>query len=88
MSMPHGAASEAVIAECRRAGYRYLFNSEANLNSLSGGSADAPLGPVGRIHISEREILGPSGSVEPALLSLWLFPRPIKQIRPIPENRR
>jgi O-antigen/teichoic acid export membrane protein/peptidoglycan/xylan/chitin deacetylase (PgdA/CDA1 family) len=88
MSMPHGASSEAVIAECRRAGYRYLFNSGAHLNRLAGGSADAPLGPIGRIHIPEREVSGPSGRIDPALLALWLFPRPIKQAQAIPEVRR
>jgi O-antigen/teichoic acid export membrane protein/peptidoglycan/xylan/chitin deacetylase (PgdA/CDA1 family) len=84
MSMPHGAASQAVIDDCRRAGYRYLFNSVSHLNRLSGGSAHAPLGPVGRIHIPEYAIRGNFGRVEPALLATWLFLRPMQQIHPLP----
>jgi O-antigen/teichoic acid export membrane protein/peptidoglycan/xylan/chitin deacetylase (PgdA/CDA1 family) len=80
MSMPHGANSQAVIKECRAAGYRYLFNSESHLNKLDGGSTEAPLGPVGRIHIPEREITGGSGRVQPTLLATWLFLRAAKQV--------
>lgn len=79
MSMPHGASSSAVIDECLRAGYRYLFNSEAYLNRLDGGSAQAPLGPIARIHIPERVIRGNFGRVEPALLATFLFKRPVKR---------
>jgi hypothetical protein len=78
MSMPHGACSPAVIQESRRAGYRYLFTSESHLNRLVGGSPSLPLGPIGRIHIPEREISGNFGRVEPALLATWLFLRPVK----------
>jgi O-antigen/teichoic acid export membrane protein/peptidoglycan/xylan/chitin deacetylase (PgdA/CDA1 family) len=78
MSMPHGASSPAVIEAARRAGYRYLFDSASHLNRLAGGSAAAPLGPIGRIHIPEREISGNFGRVEPALLATWLFLRPVK----------
>jgi O-antigen/teichoic acid export membrane protein/peptidoglycan/xylan/chitin deacetylase (PgdA/CDA1 family) len=78
MSMPHGACSPAVIAAARQAGYRYLFDSASHLNRLAGGSAAAPLGPIGRIHIPEREVSGNFGRVEPALLATWLFLRPVK----------
>jgi peptidoglycan/xylan/chitin deacetylase (PgdA/CDA1 family) len=78
MSMPHGACSPAVLDASRRAGYRYLFDSASHLNRLAGGSAAAPLGPIGRIHIPEREISGNFGRVEPALLATWLFLRPVK----------
>lgn len=80
MSMPHGASSQTVIQQCRAAGYRYLFNSESHLNRLVGGSADVPLGPVGRIHIPEREIADGLGRVQPTLLATWLFLRAAKQL--------
>jgi O-antigen/teichoic acid export membrane protein/peptidoglycan/xylan/chitin deacetylase (PgdA/CDA1 family) len=82
MSMPHGACSPAVLEESRRAGYRYLFTSESHLNRLAGGSPTVPLGPIGRIHIPEREISGNFGQVEPALLATWLFLRPVKTAQP------
>jgi O-antigen/teichoic acid export membrane protein/peptidoglycan/xylan/chitin deacetylase (PgdA/CDA1 family) len=78
MSMPHGACSPAVIEASRRMGYRYLFDSASHLNRLDGGSAAAPLGPIGRIHIPEREVSGNFGRVEAALLATWLFLRPVK----------
>jgi O-antigen/teichoic acid export membrane protein/peptidoglycan/xylan/chitin deacetylase (PgdA/CDA1 family) len=81
MSMPHGACSPAVLDASSRAGYRYLFDSTSYLNRLAGGSAAAPLGPIGRIHIPEREISGNFGRVEPALLATWLFLRPVKKAR-------
>jgi peptidoglycan/xylan/chitin deacetylase (PgdA/CDA1 family) len=75
MSFPHGAFSEAVIAECRAAGFEYLFSSEAVLNDVAP-TAEAPR-PLGRIHISERAIVGRSGGFQPELLASWLFLRPL-----------
>lgn len=75
MSLPHGASSPAVLAQCREEGYRYLFNSESHLNVLAGGHANAAFGPIGRIHISEREIKAGGAAVDPTRLANWLFLR-------------
>lgn len=81
MSLPHGAGSDGVLAACRAAGYRYLFDSRAHLNRIGAGTAAGrAIGPVGRIHISEREILGADGQVEPTLLATWLFLRPAREL--------
>jgi peptidoglycan/xylan/chitin deacetylase (PgdA/CDA1 family) len=74
MSFPHGAFSEAIVAACRLAGYKYLFSSEAVLNDL-GARLDAAR-PLGRIHISQRAIVGRFGRFQPELLASWLFLRP------------
>ncbi|MES2152626.1 MAG: polysaccharide deacetylase family protein [Pseudomonadota bacterium] len=74
MSFPHGRWSRAAAAICRAAGFRHLFTSEAGLNRL-----DRPLPhqkALGRIHVSERDICGADGIVEPALLATWMFLRP------------
>ena len=77
MSFPHGAQSSAVISACRAAGYRYLFSSSATLVDVGSlGAPRAASAPVGRIHISEREIVGGDGRVDPARLATWLFLRP------------
>lgn len=78
MSFPHGAFSDAVMAQCRAAGYHYLFSSEAHLNTLDGKAA-APR--IGRIHISERALVDGQRRFQPCQLALWLFMRPI---RPLP----
>lgn len=80
MSFPHGAHSRAVVEHCGQVGYRYLFNSEAHLNTLDGpaGQGGAPA-QLGRIHISEREITDSSGRVQPNLLAVWLFLRPARK---------
>lgn len=88
MSMPHGACSPAVIEASLRSGYRYLFNSESHLNRLAGGTPSASLGPIGRIHIPEREISGNFGGVEPALLATWLFLRPVKTAQPFAKDKQ
>jgi peptidoglycan/xylan/chitin deacetylase (PgdA/CDA1 family) len=74
MSFPHGAFSDAIVAACRSAGYKYLFSSEAVLNDV-GAKLDA-VRPLGRIHIPERAIVGRSGRFQPELLASWLFLRP------------
>jgi O-antigen/teichoic acid export membrane protein/peptidoglycan/xylan/chitin deacetylase (PgdA/CDA1 family) len=78
MSFPHGAYSDAVIAQCRAVGYRYLFSSDAHLNMIEKKS-DAGC-PVGRIHISERAIINGNGNVEPTLLATSLFLRPFSRV--------
>ena len=79
MSFPHGAESDAVISACHGAGYRYLFSSRATLVTLAPGQASRA--PVGRIHISEREIRGADGRVDPARLATWLFLRPASTLQ-------
>lgn len=83
MSLPHGAGSDSVLAACRAAGYRYLFDSRAHLNRLGAGTAagDA-IGPVGRIHIPERPLLDADGRMDPTLLATWLFLRPTHMLAP------
>jgi O-antigen/teichoic acid export membrane protein/peptidoglycan/xylan/chitin deacetylase (PgdA/CDA1 family) len=73
MSLPHGASSPAVLAACRAAGYRHLFDSRAQLTPLWNGAWRTP---VGRVHLSERAFTGAGGRFEPALLALQLFARP------------
>lgn len=81
LSLPHGAGSDAVLAACRLAGYRYLFDSRAHLNRIGGSAAPGQdIGPVGRIHISEREIVDAGGQVEPTRLAAWLFLRPVRAL--------
>jgi O-antigen/teichoic acid export membrane protein/peptidoglycan/xylan/chitin deacetylase (PgdA/CDA1 family) len=80
MSLPHGASSATVLDQCRSAGYRYLFNSESHLNLLDGaGPVRGVPGPVGRIHLPEREITD-GGRFQPALLATWLFLRPARAV--------
>ncbi|MBC7502250.1 MAG: polysaccharide deacetylase family protein, partial [Herminiimonas sp.] len=74
MSFPHGAYSDSVIAHCRSVGYKYLFSSDAHLNTLDDKTGT--YSPVGRIHISERWITNKEGEFQPALLATWLFLRP------------
>jgi O-antigen/teichoic acid export membrane protein/peptidoglycan/xylan/chitin deacetylase (PgdA/CDA1 family) len=74
MSLPHGAWTPPVLVQCRSAGYRYLFVSNAHLNALAPGKRSE--GPLGRIHISERTLLDGNGRFEPSLLATWLFLRP------------
>jgi peptidoglycan/xylan/chitin deacetylase (PgdA/CDA1 family) len=76
MSLPHGAWTDAVLAQCRAAGYRHLFVSNAHLNTLATGSGATR--PLGRIHISERALRDGAGRVDPALLASWLFLRPVE----------
>lgn len=73
MSLPHGSSSPQVLEACRSAGYRYVFSSAACLNAYGKGAAVQ--GTVGRIHVSEREIAGPDGRVDPASLAGSLFLR-------------
>lgn len=81
MSLPHGAGSAEVLAACRQAGYRYLFDSRAHLNRIEGEAAPGQdIGAVGRIHISERQISDACGRVEPTLLATWLFLRPVRAL--------
>lgn len=80
MSLPHGASSPHVLDECRHAGYRYLFNSESHLNTVLPGATPASvIGPIGRIHIPEREITR-DGRVVPGLLATFLFRRAVAPI--------
>lgn len=82
MSLPHGASSPKVLDECRASGYRYLFNSESHLNAVDVSVAvGGPIGPIGRIHIPEREITGRDGRFDPARLATWLILRPIKVVQ-------
>jgi peptidoglycan/xylan/chitin deacetylase (PgdA/CDA1 family) len=74
MSLPHGAWTPPVLAQCRGAGYRFLFVSNAHLNTLAPG-VPCP-GALGRIHISERALMDGSGRFQPSLLATWLFLRP------------
>ena len=80
MSLPHGASSAAVLAHSRAAGYRYLFTSQAHLNTVTPAGA-GPVGTIGRIHISERAIHSTPGRFDPVQLATWLFLRPIQPIR-------
>lgn len=81
MSLPHGAGSDTVLAACRAAGYRYLFDSRGHLNRIGGAAEPGQdIGPVGRLHISEREIAGADGRVEPTRLAVWLFLRPVRAL--------
>lgn len=85
MSLPHGAGSPTVLAACRGAGYRYLFDSRAHLNRIDGHAAPGQeIGPVGRIHVSEREITGADGRVDDTLLATWLFLRPVRGLERLP----
>lgn len=81
MSLPHGAGSDAVLEDCRAAGYRFLFDSRAHLNRLAAAPGGTPIGPVGRIHISEREIVDVAGRVQPDRLAVWLFRRPVRAVQ-------
>jgi hypothetical protein len=85
MSLPHGARSDAVLAACRAAGYRYLFDSRAHLNRIEGtATSGEDICPVGRIHISEREIVDATGCVDGMRLAAWLFLRPVRALeRPL-----
>ncbi|HEX9172944.1 MAG TPA: oligosaccharide flippase family protein [Telluria sp.] len=74
MSLPHGAWTAPVLAQCRSAGYRYLFVSNAHLNPMGPGLP--PPGALGRIHISERALMDGAGRFQPSLLGTWLFLRP------------
>jgi peptidoglycan/xylan/chitin deacetylase (PgdA/CDA1 family) len=76
MSLPHGAWTDTVLAQCRAAGYRHLFVSNAHLNTLAAGRAATR--PLGRIHISERALRDGAGRIDPALLASWLFLRPVE----------
>jgi O-antigen/teichoic acid export membrane protein/peptidoglycan/xylan/chitin deacetylase (PgdA/CDA1 family) len=78
MSMPHGAWNDQVLAQCRAVGYRFLFNSKPHLNLLVPGQPS--LGPVGRIHVSERAIQDRRGRFRPSLLATWLFLRPASDL--------
>jgi hypothetical protein len=75
MSLPHGAWTATVLAECRNAGYRHLFVSNAHLNTLAPGQPCG--GALGRIHISERALVDASGRFRPWLLATSLFLRPV-----------
>jgi hypothetical protein len=88
MSLPHGAGSDSVLAACRTAGYRYLFDSRAHLNRIAGTAApNQDIGPVGRLHISEREIIDAAGCVDGTRLAAWLFLRPVRTLeRPLAQS--
>lgn len=73
MSFPHGAYSNNIVAASRSTGYRYLFSSDACLNSVEISSDKS--GPLGRIHISERAITDHKGRFQPAMLATSLFLR-------------
>ncbi len=79
MSFPHGAYSGTVVAQCRSAGFQYLFSSSAHLNNVTA-KLDVN-NPVGRIHISERAILNGVGRFQPAQLATWLFMRPLNKLK-------
>jgi O-antigen/teichoic acid export membrane protein/peptidoglycan/xylan/chitin deacetylase (PgdA/CDA1 family) len=76
MSFPHGEYSDHVIARCLSAGYEFLFGSDAILNPLNPKFGKRSV--LGRIHISEREILDKKGKFQPSLLAAWMFLRPGK----------
>jgi hypothetical protein len=80
-SMPHGASSAKVLDECRAAGYRYLFNSQSHLNLLDNLALGGHTGPIGRIHIPQREITDHRGRLDPARLATWLMLRPINPVQ-------
>ncbi|HTD05637.1 polysaccharide deacetylase family protein [Undibacterium sp.] len=74
MSFPHGAYDTKVAADCRAAGYQYLFSSDALLNKLYPANSSGKI--WGRIHISERAITDIEGRFHPFMLATWLFLRP------------
>jgi peptidoglycan/xylan/chitin deacetylase (PgdA/CDA1 family) len=78
MSFPHGAYSDTVITHCRSTGYQYLFSSDAHLNIFT--KKGHAIGPVGRIHLSERALINSAGQFQPVLLAFWLFLRPSRQL--------
>ena len=78
MSFPHGAYSDAVITQCRSSGYRYLFSSDAHLNTFTPNAYIT--NPIGRIHLSERALINNTGHFQPKLLALSLFLRPSRQL--------
>jgi peptidoglycan/xylan/chitin deacetylase (PgdA/CDA1 family) len=73
MSLPHGGSSAQVLAACRAASYRHIFDSRAQLTRFWTGAHGAS---VGRVHLSERAFTGADGRFDPALLALQLFARP------------
>lgn len=77
LSFPHGAYSETIFKKCQTAGYRYIFSSRSNLNDVN--SIFNNKSPIGRIHISQRELKDQNGKFQPSLLATWLFLRPISK---------
>jgi len=76
MSFPHGSYSDSIIKKSLKNRYKYLFSSESCLHRIKGDTSLSI--PVGRIHISEREIVNKSGKVQEVLLAGWLFFRPFR----------
>jgi peptidoglycan/xylan/chitin deacetylase (PgdA/CDA1 family) len=70
-SFPHGRYTPALIEEARAIGYKFLFTSDARLNT----EADIRRGIVGRISIDAKDISGSDGSLRPELLAFHLFSR-------------
>lgn len=77
MSFPHGSYSDSIIEKSLKNRYKYLFSSESCLHRIRGNASLSI--PIGRIHISEREIINKSGKVQKLLLASWLFFRPFKE---------
>lgn len=71
LSFPHGKHSEAVVAECRAAGYALVFTS---VPSLPSAKLDADV--LGRVGFTTETITDASGTFAPELLALHLFRKP------------
>lgn len=79
MSFPHGSYDARVVQACRSVDYRYLFSSDAILNSTRQPKLQQLV--FGRIAITEREITDAVRRFHPFMLAFWLFSRPISSIR-------
>lgn len=75
LSFPHGAYSAKILKLCETSGYDYIFTSESKLNHIKSRAHGKF--PIGRIHISQRQLEDFNGTFQPALLATWLFLRPV-----------
>lgn len=78
MSFPHGAWSEALVAEAQEAGFEWIFTSETTLRDVS--CRPEPPRRIGRIHVPEDTWTCRNGRIDPARLATFLFFRPILHI--------
>jgi peptidoglycan/xylan/chitin deacetylase (PgdA/CDA1 family) len=73
MSFPHGAYTEAIVAQAAAAGFRLIFSSDPLLLDLKHpGSGQR----IGRIHVPENEWTTESGRISFPKLATFLFFRP------------
>jgi peptidoglycan/xylan/chitin deacetylase (PgdA/CDA1 family) len=78
IAFPYGRYDAATLTAARGCGFALMFTTDSCINDSPAGRPASDV--LGRIGITEPEITGPDGRLQPEKLAVRLFARPIERL--------